>query len=87
MVTVCDDARERCPVLPGAKRQLHRSFPDPARTTGPADQIRAAFRSARDQLAAFATDLRADLTGEPPIVARCQVAASERNRASIGGER
>ena len=66
VVTVCDDARERCPVLPGARRLIHRSFPDPARATGTADQVRAAFRSTRDQLAAFAAALRTDLTGEPP---------------------
>lgn len=64
VVTVCDDARERCPVLPGARRQLHRSFPDPAGATGSADQIRAAFRSTRDQLAAFAADLRTDLSAD-----------------------
>ena len=64
VVTVCDDARERCPVLPGAQRHLHRSFPDPARATGTADETRAAFRGARDQLAAFAAELRRDLTGE-----------------------
>ena len=63
VVTVCDDARERCPLLPGARRLMHRSFPDPARATGTADQVRAAFRSTRDQLAAFAADLRTELRG------------------------
>ena len=66
VVTVCDDALERCPVLPGAQRQLHRSFPDPARATGTADEIRAAFRRTRDQLAAFAADLRTALTAQRP---------------------
>ena len=37
VVTVCDDARERCPVLPGAKRLLHRSFSDPAKAAGSDD--------------------------------------------------
>ena len=70
VVTVCDDARERCPVLPGARRLIHRSFPDPARATGTADQIRAAFRTTRDQLAAFAATLRTDLAAEPPLSRR-----------------
>ena len=63
VVTVCDDARERCPVLPGARRHLHRSFPDPARVTGTEDQIGAAFRTTRDQLATFAAALRSTLSG------------------------
>ena len=59
-------AARYCPVLPGAQRQLHRSFPDPARATGTADEIRTAFRRTRDQLAAFAADLRTDLTAQRP---------------------
>src|SRR5690349_5823257 len=36
VLTVCDHARETCPVLPGAAnaRRLHHSFPDPAQATG-----------------------------------------------------
>ena len=31
VLTVCDTARESCPVFPGATRTLHRSFEDPDR--------------------------------------------------------
>ena len=61
VVTVCDDARERCPLLPGAKRLLHRSFGDPARATGSEAEIAAEFRRVRDHLAAFAAEIRNDL--------------------------
>jgi arsenate reductase len=34
VITVCDDATERCPLFPGVQQRLHWSFPDPARATG-----------------------------------------------------
>lgn len=51
-ITVCDAARESCPVLPGARRTLHWPFPDPARF---AEEARAGealevFRTARDAI-------------------------------------
>jgi arsenate reductase len=49
-VTVCDDAREACPVVPGAARQLHWSLPDPSRAKGDETERLAAFRSVRDEL-------------------------------------
>ena len=62
-MTVCDDARERCPVLPGARRRLHRSFSDPARASGSEAEIAAEFRRVRDELAAFAREIRAAIHG------------------------
>ena len=62
VVTVCDDARERCPVLPGANRHRHRSFSDPAKATGSEAEIAAEFRRVRDELAAFASEIRGDLS-------------------------
>jgi arsenate reductase len=50
IVTVCDQAKEQCPFFPGPGRQLHVSFPDPARATGRDAEIMAAFRQVRDDL-------------------------------------
>ncbi len=50
IVTVCDGARENCPVVPGHIRQLHWSFDDPARATGTPGEIRAVFRHVRDEI-------------------------------------
>ncbi len=49
VVTVCDDARESCPVFPGSE-QVHWTIPDPSSTEGDADRRRQAFRAARDLL-------------------------------------
>lgn len=58
VITVCDNAREACPIFPGAGRRLHHGFEDPA--AAPADQQLAAFRRVRDEIAewlkAFAAD-------------------------------
>ena len=51
LITVCDQAREACPVLPGVVRQLHWSVEDPAAVTGSGEERLAAFRAARDDLA------------------------------------
>ena len=50
VVTVCDDANEKCPVFPGAKRRLHWSLPDPSAVVGPAGERLRAFRDVRDRL-------------------------------------
>jgi len=50
LVTVCDDAREACPVFPGAKRRLHCGFDDPAGATGNDEERMAAFRLVRDRI-------------------------------------
>ncbi len=50
VVTVCDNAKERCPIFPGAWRFLHWSFEDPASVEGSHDERLAVFRRVRDQI-------------------------------------
>jgi arsenate reductase len=50
VVTVCDSAKERCPVFPGSVETLHISFQDPAEAEGSDDEIKAVFRAVRDQI-------------------------------------
>jgi arsenate reductase len=50
ILTVCDNARETCPVFPGGGKRLHRSFEDPAAVEGGEEERRAAFRRVRDQI-------------------------------------
>ncbi len=49
VITLCGDAAERCPVLPGARVE-HWPLPDPARATGDAEEINAVFRNVRDEI-------------------------------------
>ena len=60
IITVCDNARETCPVFPGGATRLHWSFSDPAAVGGTDADKLAAFRQVRDQirgrLTAFAKD-------------------------------
>ena len=51
VVTVCDDAAENCPVWLGQGRRVHLGFPDPAQAQGSAEEILAAFRQVRDDIA------------------------------------
>ena len=50
IVTVCDNAKESCPVFPGKTQRLHWSLEDPAAVQGSEDMRTAAFRKVRDQL-------------------------------------
>lgn len=50
LITVCDDAREACPTLPGVDNQTHWSIDDPSAVTGTDEERLAAFRTARDTL-------------------------------------
>ena len=51
VVTVCDDAKERCPYVPAREGNVHVGFDDPSAVEGPDDEKRAAFRRVRDELA------------------------------------
>jgi arsenate reductase len=50
VITVCDHAKESCPVFPAGTERLHWSFADPAAVEGSESERLAAFRSIRDQI-------------------------------------
>jgi arsenate reductase len=52
VVTVCDSAREECPVFPGSGQRLHWSFEDPSAATGSEEQRLAVFERVFDAIAA-----------------------------------
>ena len=56
VITVCDHARDSCPVFAGARRQRHVSFPDPASAPGSAAHVLEAFRQVRDDLRQVLTE-------------------------------
>jgi len=53
VVTVCNRAHELCPVFPYAKKSLHHGFRDPHACGGSDEEILAAYRSVRDEIAAW----------------------------------
>ena len=50
VITVCDQAREACPVFPGAARQLHWSLEDPSRAGGSEKSRLESFTRVRDEI-------------------------------------
>ena len=51
VVTVCDRARQACPVFPGRPDTLHWDLEDSAEVQGTDEETLAAFRRTRDELA------------------------------------
>jgi arsenate reductase len=52
LVTLCGDAAERCPALPGDWERLHWPLRDPAHAEGEDAQVLQVFREVRDEIAA-----------------------------------
>lgn len=48
VLTVCDNAKERCPFFPSKAQKFHYNFPDPAKATGTDFEIETQFRIVRD---------------------------------------
>jgi arsenate reductase len=50
VLTVCDNARESCPIFPDATVTLHRNFDDPAALHGTQQERLTLFRRVRDEI-------------------------------------
>jgi arsenate reductase (thioredoxin) len=50
VLTVCDNARESCPVFPGKTVKIHQSFADPAALEGSEEERLNLFRRVRDEM-------------------------------------
>ena len=53
VITVCDNAKERCPYFPTKAIKLHYNFPDPAKAIGTDDEINEQFRSVRSMIKTY----------------------------------
>jgi len=64
VVTVCDHAREVCPLWPAATRLVHRSFTDPAAADhlGGEEEILVVYRQVRDEIRGWIADLPKELS-------------------------
>ena len=70
VVTTCDEAREACPLFPGAFETLHWTIADPAAVRGDEETRLEAFREARDELWAHVADLSRDLERTQSVSSR-----------------
>ena len=56
VLTVCDNAKERCPYFPSNAKMFHYNFPDPAKATGTEEQIMQQFRDVRNMIKQYSRD-------------------------------
>ena len=64
VVTLCGDARDKCPVTPPSVTRLHWPLPDPAAVSGTDAVVMNAFRSVRDEIKRRVQDLAAETEAE-----------------------
>lgn len=50
VITVCDNAKERCPYFPSRAEKFHYNFPDPAKAIGTEDEVKREFASVREMI-------------------------------------
>ena len=62
VVTVCDHARESCPLFPGPAKTAHLSFQDPAQAPGSEEEIMQVFRRVRDEIREYVSTLPGSLS-------------------------
>lgn len=53
VITVCDNAKERCPYFPTNAKKFHQNFPDPGKATGSEQQITEQFRTVREMIKTY----------------------------------
>jgi len=61
VVTLCDNARQRCPVYSGKTKMIHSNFHDPMFAVGTKEQIMDEFRRIRDQIRDFVAGMPENL--------------------------
>ena len=50
VITVCDNAKERCPFFPTKAKKFHHNFSDPSKATGTDEEINEQLRQVRQQI-------------------------------------
>src|SRR5687768_6074399 len=48
IITVCDSAKERCPVFPSTAKQFHQNFPDPSKLKADPETVMKEFTRVRN---------------------------------------
>ena len=53
VITVCDNAKERCPYFPSNAKLFHYNFPDPAKATGTEEEVKQEFARVREMIKSY----------------------------------
>ena len=61
VVTLCENAKQQCPIFPRNTKLIHKAFDDPYFATGTEEQIMAAFRNTRDEIRKFVEKMPGNL--------------------------
>jgi len=61
VITLCDDAKESCPLFPGSAKRVHWRLRDPAAARGSEEKKMQVFRAVRDELMAQVEEWTPDL--------------------------
>ena len=61
VITLCDNAKERCPYFPAKVKVRHHNFPDPAKAKGTESEIINEFRRVRDLIKDYCVKFIAEL--------------------------
>lgn len=60
VITVCDNAKERCPFFPTTAKKVHQNFPDPAKAFGSEEEIMREFRKVREMIKTYCKNFVAE---------------------------
>jgi len=60
IITVCDNARERCPFFPSSAKKFNHNFPDPAKAKGSEEEVMKKFRQVRDMIKTYSENFITD---------------------------
>lgn len=60
IITVCDNAKERCPYFPGKAMKFHYNFPDPAKAVGTDEEVKKEFERVRNLIKNYCQDFIKD---------------------------
>jgi len=60
IITVCDNAKERCPYFPSKAKKFHYNFPDPAKAVGTEEEIFEQFKTVRNMIKVYSKNFITD---------------------------
>jgi arsenate reductase len=61
VITVCDNAKEKCPNFPTHAKKFHRNFSDPSKFKGNENEIKNEFRKTRDAIKSYCVSFVNDI--------------------------